>query len=309
MRRVLVLAAAVVMATAACAEEREAGTGLNGADPSFPVTVDAANGNIEIPARPDRIVSLSPTSTEMLFAIGAGYQVVAVDEASTYPPDAPQTDLSGFEPNVEAIAGYEPDLVVMAEDPGGLVSALEGLDLPVLSQPAARKMQDTYEQIEELGMATGREDAAAALASDMQREIEAIVSSVPTFERPPTYYHELDETYFTVTSDTFIGQVYEMVGLKNIADAAKGAGSGYPQLSAEYILQADPDFIFLADTKCCEQSAQTVGRRPGWDNLDAVRDGAVVELDDDIASRWGPRVVDFLRTVVDTLKQEGAEGR
>jgi iron complex transport system substrate-binding protein len=239
----------------------------------------------------------------MLFAIGAGDQVEAVDEASNYPPEAPLTDLSGFEPNVEAIAGYEPDLVVMAEDPGGLEKALEGLDLPVISQPAAQSLDDTYLQIEQLGRATGHREDAAAVTSNMRREIEDITATVPTFEQAPTYYHELDETYFTVTSDTFIGQVYALVGLDNVADEARGAGSSYPQLSAEYILQANPDFIFLSDTRCCDQSAETVARRPGWDQIEAVRDGAVVELDDDIASRWGPRVVDFLRTVVEALQQ------
>jgi iron complex transport system substrate-binding protein len=303
MRRLLVLAA-VALVGGACAAQPEPGrSSVEDADPAFPVSVRAANGVVEIAERPEHIVSLSPTSTEMLFAIGAGDQVEAVDEASNYPPEAPQTDLSGFEPNVEAIAGYEPDLVVMAEDPGGLEKALEGLDLPVISQPAAQSLDDTYLQIEQLGRATGHREDAAAVTSNMRREIEDITATVPTFEQAPTYYHELDETYFTVTSDTFIGQVYALVGLDNVADEARGAGSSYPQLSAEYILQANPDFIFLSDTRCCDQSAETVARRPGWDQIEAVRDGAVVELDDDIASRWGPRVVDFLRTVVEALQQ------
>jgi iron complex transport system substrate-binding protein len=303
MRRLLVLGAVAIVG-AGCAAQPEPRRGSEGsADPAFPVSVEAANGTVEIPERPERIVSLSPTSTEMLFAIGAGDQVEAVDDASNYPAEAPQTDLSGYEPNVEAIAGYEPDLVVMAEDPGGLEKALEALDLPVLAQPAAQSLDDTYLQIEQLGTTTGHREEAAALISDMQRDIEELVATAPTFQQAPTYYHELDDTYFTVTSDTFIGQVYALVGLENIADAARGAGTGYPQLSAEYILQANPDFIFLSDTKCCGESAETVARRPGWGRIGAVQDGAVVELDDDIASRWGPRVVDFLRAVVEALQR------
>jgi iron complex transport system substrate-binding protein len=303
MRRLLALSIAVALGAAGCAEEPAPGGGeQSGTDPAFPVTVGAANGPVEIPERPERIVSLSPTSTEMLFAIDAGDQVEAVDDQSTYPPEAPRTDLSGFEPNVEAIAGYEPDLVVMAEDPGGLIAALEGLGLPVISQPAAQDLEDTYGQIAQLGMATGRSEEAADLVAAMEREIDGMAASAPDFERAPTYYHELDDTFFTVTSDTFIGQVYALVGLENIADAARGAASGYPQLSAEYILEADPDVIFLADTKCCGQSDETVRRRPGWARLSAVRRGAVVELDDDIASRWGPRVVDFLRAVVEAVQ-------
>ncbi|MCA1670665.1 MAG: ABC transporter substrate-binding protein, partial [Actinobacteria bacterium] len=122
-------------------------------------------------------------------------------------------------------------------------------------------------------------------------------------EEPPTYYHELDQTYFSVTSDTFIGQVYSLVGLRNIAGEAKGAGSQYPQLSAEFIIKSDPDIIFLADTKCCDQTAATVSKRPGWGGIDAVENEAIVELDDDIASRWGPRVVDYLRAVVEAISK------
>jgi iron complex transport system substrate-binding protein len=303
MRRLLVLGAVAIVGAGCAAQPEPPRSSEGSSDPAFPVSVEAANGTVEIPQRPERIVSLSPTSTEMLFAIGAGDQVEAVDDASNYPAEAPQTDLSGYEPNVEAIAGYEPDLVVMAEDPGGLEKALEALDLPVLGQPAGQSLDDTYLQIEQLGTATGHTEEAAALISDMQQDIEELVATAPTFQQAPTYYHELDDTYFTVTSDTFIGQVYALVGLENIADAARGAGTGYPQLSAEYILQANPDLIFLSDTKCCGESAETVARRPGWDRIAAVHDGAVVELDDDIASRWGPRVVDFLRAVVEALQR------
>ena len=122
---------------------------------------------------------------------------------------------------------------------------------------------------------------------------------------PLTYYHELDPTYFSATSKTFIGQVYSLLGLKNIADPADADGSGYPQLSAEAIIAANPDMVFLADTKCCQQTAQTVAARPGWNVITAVKDGGVVPLDDDIASRWGPRIVDYLRSVAAAVNQVG----
>lgn len=267
----------------------------------FPVTIDSAAGRVEIATEPERIVSLSPTATEMLFAIDAAGQVVAVDDQSDYPPEVPTTELSGYEPNVEAIASYEPDLVVMDAAPPALQRSFKKLDIPLLQQPAPTDISGTYEQIEELGAATGRVQEAADLVGEMQAEIDQLVASLPTLEQAPTYYHELDDTYFTITSETFIGEVYSLIGLENIADEAKGAGSGYPQLSPEYIIEADPDLIFLADTDCCGQSAQTVAERAGWDRIAAVRDGHVVELSDDVASRWGPRVVDFLRTVADAV--------
>ena len=262
-----------------------------------------------LPARPRRspgIVSLSPTATEMLFAIGAGGQVVAVDSNSSYPAEAPKTDLSAYQPNIEAIAGYKPDLVVYSDDPGELKAGLDKLSIPLLHQPAATDLDDTYAQLAQLGQATGHADEAGQVAAAMRAEIAKITAAARP-ERPLTYYHELDKNLYTATSKTFIGQLYGQLGMKN-ADAADKDGTGYPQLSAEYVIKADPDLIFLADTKCCGQSARTVAARDGWDELTAVRTGGVVELDDDVASRWGPRVVDFLKTVAAKVETAEAVG-
>lgn len=269
---------------------------------TFPVSIAAANGDVTLAAKPTKIVSMSPTATEMLFAIGAGDQVVAVDSYSNFPATAPITDLSAFEPNVEAIAGYAPDLVVLSDDQGGVVSGLGALKIPVLQLPAATKIDDSYAQIEQLGAATGHVADAAGVVAGMQAKITSIVASVKPSATPLTYYHELDNTYYSVTSSTFIGQVYGMLGLENIADGADdGSTGGYPQLSAEYVISQDPDLVFLADTKCCSQDAAAVAARPGWNVLKAVKNGGVVELDDDIASRWGPRIVDLMQTVADSI--------
>ena len=268
----------------------------------FPVTVEAANGEITLDAPPEAIVSLSPTATEMLFAIGAGDQTVAVDSFSNYPPDVPTTDLAASEPNVEAIAGYAPDLVVFADDPGDLEASLAELDIPALSLPAATELDDTYAQIAQLGAVTGNHDGATALIEQMGEDISEILAGAPSTGASATYYHELDDTYYSVTSATFIGQLYSMLGLRNIADEATGGAGDYPQLSSEFIIDANPDLVFLADTKCCGQSADTVAQRPGWDQLDAVTSDAVIELDDDVASRWGPRVVDLLDTVAEAVE-------
>jgi iron complex transport system substrate-binding protein len=288
--------AAVLLLLASCGETAppQAGpTDPPSASTSFPVTIDG----VTIVTQPERIVSLSPTATEMLFAIGAGDQVEAVDDQSNFPAAAPVTDLSGFEPNVEAIASYEPDLVVYSTEPGDLGAALDGLGIPALVQPAASTLDDVYEQIDQLGRATGNDSGAEDVVDGMRAEIDSITGSIEPPSEPVTFYHELDDTYYSVTSSTFIGQLYSLVGLRNIADEAKGAGGGYPQLSAEYIIDADPDLIFLADTKCCGQSRKTVAKRPGWDRIAAVRNGGVIPLDDDVASRWGPRVVEYLRQI------------
>ena len=297
------LAGLVASSLAACGSGgATAGPPASASDATaFPVSIETAEGTVTIDERPSSIVSLSPTATEMLFGIGAGDQVVAVDDQSDYPADVPTTDLSGFEPNIEAIVSYAPDLVVLAGDAGGVVKGLGKLDVPVLVQPAAATIDDTYEQIEQLGAATGNADEAADVVAQMRSHVEEIVASAPD-GAGTTVYHELDDTYYSVTSDTFIGQVYAMFGVENIADEAKGAGSGYPQLSSEYIVDRDPTLIVLADGECCGQSAATVAERPGWGDLTAVRTGSVIAIDDDVASRWGPRVVEFMREVADGLQ-------
>jgi iron complex transport system substrate-binding protein len=304
-RRLVLFVVSVAVVAAACASDGEAGreSTVPSTGAAFPVTLTTANGEVTIDERPGRIVSLSPTATEMLFAIGADDQVIAVDDQSNFPPDAPTTDLSGFEPNVEAIASYEPDLVVYSTEPGDLGSTLEGLGMTTMLLPAATTLEDAYEQLEQLGQATGNAEAATAVVDDMRTEVDSIVSSVEMPQPPLSFYHELDDTYYSVTSKTFIGQLYDLVGLENIADAADDGGGGYPQLSAEYVIRADPDLIFLADTKCCGQSPATVADRPGWNSITAVRSRDVVPLDDDVASRWGPRIVEYLRTIADAVSE------
>ena len=270
----------------------------------FPVTITGTNGaSVTITKQPHRIVSLSPTATEMLFAIDAGSQVVAVDDQSNYPASAPMTKLSGFTPNIEAIASYTPDLVVAADDTAGLVNGLGTLNIPVLIETAAKNFDEAYKQIEQLGTATGHVAEAGSLEKKMRTDIAAIVASIPKGTRQLKVYHELDDTYYSATSATFIGQVYALLGLKNIADGASATVGDYPQLSAEYIVSSSPDVIVLADTKCCHQNLSTVAARPGWSSIAAVKTGQVIGVDDDIASRWGPRVVDFLRVLAPHVKQ------
>lgn len=271
-----------------------------------PVAVSAgpfAAGGVTLAERPARIVSLAPTATEMLFAIGAGPQVVAVDDQSTYPSEAPRSELSGFKPNAEAIAAQNPDLVVISDDLDKIVDQLGKLGIPVLFAPAAKVLDDSYRQIDELGALTGHRDESTALVGRMRADIDKIVKGVPKRDGSLKYYYELDQTFYSATSKTFVGSIFALFGLTNVADAADADGSknGYPQLSPEALVAADPDLIFLADTKCCGQSPATVKARKGWAAITAVEKGQIVALDDDIASRWGPRVVDLVQSVADAV--------
>lgn len=270
---------------------------------TFPVTVRVANGAVTIPSRPMAIVSLSPTATEMLYAIGAGPQVKAVDSYSTYPPGAPVTSLSGYTPNVEAIAKYKPDLVIVATDSAGFNKQMANLKIPVIYDPAAATLHQAYQQYVTLGAATGNVVRATAEVTKLKATIAHIVRTTPRAPKGSTYYYELDPTYYSVTSSTFMGQLLGLLGLTSIANSVKGAAQngGYPQLSAEFILKANPTYIVLADTICCKASAASVAARPGWSALSAVKNGRIVALNDSIASQWGPRITVLLQDMARVL--------
>lgn len=294
-------AAALLLAVTACAPSASTETTTQ-SGLEFPVTVEADNGSVTIEKRPEAIISLSSTATEMLFDIGAGPQVIAVDDQSNYPAGAPMSDLSGVTPNLEAILSLEPDLVVIFFDPGDLIAGLETVGVPVLSYGAALAIDDVYRQIDALGMATGNVAGAAASNSAIAAGLEVAVTASGDEGEGVTYYHEISSDFYTATSSTFFGEIYALFGMVNIADSADADGSafGYPQISSEYIVTSNPDIIFLANVLYGE-SAETVAERPGWDVMTAVQSGHIAELDSDVASRGGPRIVEFAESVADSL--------
>jgi len=268
----------------------------------FPIEV----AGTVIPAAPQRIVSASASHTEILYALGVGEWIVATDQFSDFPPEAgATTKLDAFNLGVESVAAFTPDLVVLSYDPGDLCAGLAALGIPTLLFAPPLTLEDVYGQMRALGAATGLEAEAGALVAGIEGEVARLVAAVPPRETPLTYYYELDPTLYSLTSATFVGGLFGLLGMHNIADAADPAGTGFPQLSAEFVLAADPDFIFLADTRCCGQSASTLAERPGWASLAAVAEGRVVPLDDDVASRWGPRLVDLLAAVAGAIAAPG----
>jgi len=295
----LVVAAATFLSlsliTAACADDGGLAT-----EPSSPITVDVYGTPFTLDAIPERIVSLSPSATEGLFAVGAGPQVIAADEFSDFPAEAPTTTLSGLTPNVEAIVAFDPDLVVVSFSPGDLVAALNAAGIPVLVLDAAVDLDDVMHQLRILGAVTGNPDAADVAVAELEARISAALEGVPQLETPLTYFHLIDETLFTVTSATFVGSVYSLFGLVNVADAADPDGSafGYPQLSAEFLVDADPDLVFLANG-----DVASFAQLPVLGGLRAVGDGAVIALAPDVSSRWGPRIVDFIEQIARSVAQ------
>ncbi len=300
-------AAVLAVVCAACSSPASHnGSGSVGATGAgFPVTVTTVAGRVHLGSRPDAIVSLSPTATEMLYAIGAGQQVRAVDSDSDYPPAAPRTKLSAYQPNAEAIAAYKPDLVVISNNIDGISAKLTALSIPVLDLPAAADLSGVYAEFTELGAATGHVAQARAEDAKIRSDIAAVVSSEPTHAKPLTYYYEVGANpYYSVTDSTFVGSLLSLLGMKSIADSATGAAAagGYPELSPEFILKANPDYIVLSDTGSNGgQDAATLKARPGWSALTAVKDNHIIVLNADIASRWGPRIVQLLKTVASAV--------
>ncbi len=263
----------------------------------FSVTIQTDGGTWTLDSPPQRIVSLSPAATEILFAIGAGPQVVAVDNWSTYPPEAPTTDLSGFDPNIEAIASYEPDLVVIANDTGDLVAGLVALDIPVLVSATPFDISGGYGAVAALGAVTGHVTEAREVIETMRSDMAAALANAP--DVAIRVYHELDSTYYAVSSNSFIGAVYAALGAANIADEADTEGYGYPQLTEEYIIEADPQLIVI--TAQTAYTAEDVAARAGWESVSAVRNGRILVVNADIASRWGPRLPQFVAAIAEAL--------
>jgi iron complex transport system substrate-binding protein len=252
---------------------------------------------------PNRIISLSPSATEDLFALGAGKQVIAVDDNSNYPSNAPQSKLSSFNPSAEAIAKYKPDFVIIqssATKADLVINQLKALKIKVYVEHTPTDITGVYKEISEIANIVGKASNAVKLNSKI-KQARATAISNSNGRANSTIFHELDNTLYSATSATFIGKIYADLGLKNIADnASRADDGGYPQLQNEYVISANPQYIFLADAQYGETAAK-VGSRPGWSALAAVKDGKVVELPADISSRWGPRIINFYNLISNAL--------
>lgn len=303
MRRSALLLLALSLVLVSCqasAAETTVPTTEAGAVSVFPASVETDLGTVDIETQPSRIVSLSATGTEMLYALGAGGQVIATDLTSNFPEEATATaKLDSFNFNAEEVAALDPDLVILAFDFQGEGEALAALGIPFLLLGPPLDLEGALSQILNVGIATGRGEEAAVLAADLAAEIDALVAAAAPV-RGVKIYHEVDETLYSATSGSFIGNIYQRLGLENIADRVDGAGP-FPQLSAEFIVTQDPEFILLADANF-GVTIESVLERPGWETITAVVDGNIVPLDGDVAGRWGPRTIELMRSILEAVE-------
>ena len=249
---------------------------------------------------PKRIISLSPSITEILFEIGSGNQVIAVDNLSNYPNEAPISDISAYDPNVEAISLLNPDLVILSYNIKNLKAALKKIGIETIYLPAPLNFEDILDQIDYLGLQTGNEDKAKKLISKMKNRMKTL-QKLRENEKATKIYHEIDPNYYSPSKFSFIGDIYQKLNYKNVADKADISNLGYPKLSPELIISENPDLIILPgkDNKYVEK----VKLRPGWGYIEAVKKNNFLLTNNDIASRWGPRILNFASILVEYSKK------
>jgi iron complex transport system substrate-binding protein len=270
--------------------------------PAFPISVKRSDGKmLSVPQPPVRVVSLSPGATEILYAIGAEASLVAVDKNADYPDAAKNfaTKVDAFEPNIEAITALKPDLVIVASDTGGIVAKLDELKIPVYYidlDKDVKSIDDVFSQISLLGRVTDKRDKARSVVAglgDRRNKVTLAIRGVFS-QNAPRVYHELDQTFYSASTESFVGDIYATLRMTNIA--GDGHGVAYPQLTQEAIIAANPQLIILAD-EAFGVSIDSVKARPGWSAIDAVKNNKVFAIDPNIISRPGPRIIDALEMV------------
>jgi iron complex transport system substrate-binding protein len=268
---------------------------------------DGLGREVRLSGSPQRIISLAPSNTEILFAIGAGDQVVGRDTLSNFPEGVNKvTDIgSTFDAlNTELIVSLEPDLVLAAEiNTPEQVKQLEDLGLTVYYLKNPSTLEEMYGNLELVAQMTGHEKEAATLIESLKARVAAVDEKIAPISSRPGVFYELDATDpakpYTAGKGTFITQLIERAGGYNIASDLEG----YPQMSLEQVVAADPAFIILGDARY-GVTPESIAQRPGWENLSAVKNGKVLPFDDDLVSRPGPRLVDALEELAKLLRPE-----
>ena len=272
-----------------------------------PITLtDGLGREVSLPGPAQRVISIAPSNTEILFAVGAGGQMVGRDEFSDYPPEAQEiTNIGGKlgELDPETLLAQEPDLVLASQlTPAEQIQSLENVGLVVYALPNPTEIEGLYENLRVVGRLTGHEEEAETLIAELQERVAAVEEKVATAEERPLVFYELDSTDpsapWTAGPGTFIETIIEMAGGENVGSTLQG---DYAQISIENLLVEDPDVIILGDYTWGGVTPEDVVARSGWQELSAVQNGRVYTFDDNLISRPGPRLVDGLEEMARLL--------
>ena len=283
----------------------------SGAQPPSPSPITLTDGlgrEVTLAAPAQLIVSLAPSNTEILYAVGAGDQVVGRDEFSNYPEAAAAIQSVGGsmgDYNFEQIVSLKPDLVLAAEiNTPEQVKALEDLGVTVYYLKNPTNIPGMFANLEIVGQLTGHTDEVTALVDSLRQRVTGVEAKVANVTVTPRVFYELDGTDpakpWTAGAGTFIDQLISMAGGENVAASLDGS---WGQISQEALLVANPDIILLGDA-AYGTTAEQVSARPGWDAIQAVKTGQIVPFNDDTVSRPGPRLVDALEELVRILHPE-----
>lgn len=291
MKRIIILLTLLGVMLAACAPKTTP-------TPATVTFTDGLGRSVSLAGTAQRIVSLTPANTESLFAVGAGAQVVGRDEFSDYPAEAkalPSVGGSMGAYNMEAIAALKPDLVLAGEiNTPEQVKALESLGITVYVLANPTDLEGMYAQTLTFGQLAGREKEAAALVESLKARVQAVQTKIAPLSYAPLVFYELDGSDqakpWTPGPNTFVSKLIGMAGGVNAGDVL---GSDWAQISQEELIQQNPAVILLGDA-AYGVTAEQVAQRPGWDAIQAVKDGNVLPFDDNLVSRPGPRMVDGL---------------
>lgn len=312
----VLLAFLVVLFSAACSATPAAApasqqsgqpAGASQSTSPFPLTItDDAGRQVTIATQPERIVSLSASNTEILFALGLGDRIVGVDSYSDYPPEVDsKPDVGSYsKPDLEKIVAAEPDLILATGiHLKGPLAEMEKLKLPVMVVDP-RDVEGVLDKVTLLGDATGRRAEAAGLVDEMQAKIDWVRGRVK--DAPPVrIFFELSPELHTAGPGSFVN---DMIGLAGGENIAANAGKEWPQLNQEALFLANPQVILLADHGSQGgQDPEVVAARPGWKEIDAVKNGRVIPVDPDITNRPSPRLMEGLELMVESFHPEKAQ--
>ena len=273
---------------------------------SFPLTLTDDEGTaVELPKPPEKVVSLTPATTEILFKIGAGDRVVGkVEDIANFPPEASDVPVVGTfnGVDVEKIVGLDADLVIAGGNegtPSETIDQLRDLEIPVLVV-YAKDLDGAFHDIELTGQAVGEASAAADLVAAMRAEFDQVAAATAGVEKPRVFYETGDQpSIFGIADDSVYA---EMIGLAGGDPVTTGSPTNW-EMSAEKLVEADPELIILGDS-AYGVTEEAVAKRPGWARITAVKRGAITGIDDIVVTRPGPRLAEGLRLLVDAIHPE-----